>query len=238
MALARLIRDGEAQRYLAEVCPQAGFALCAHQDGLKAGWDGGNDFLWAHGSPFEAIGGWPAWRAVGAEARAILRGALLAHPWYNLEAALRAWGQQLLTFGTGSGLGADIWATIPLRERIQARFPADYPALLSARQYLTHLHLRPLSLFHQTVLAAFMLAGLWQLARGWRLSTPAAALLFLVTIGAVVNGGITAIFSNPDDRYQARLVWLFIPAVFFLWVQSGRLRGGREKSNGHLGSLC
>jgi len=60
----------------------------------------------------------------------------------------------------------------------------------------------------------------------------------LVTIGAVVNGGITAIFSNPDDRYQARLVWLFIPAVLFLWVQSGRLRGGREKSNGHLGSLC
>jgi hypothetical protein len=58
MALGRLIRDGEAQRYLAEVCPQAGHRLCAHRDGLQSGWDGANLFLWGRDSPFGRIGGW------------------------------------------------------------------------------------------------------------------------------------------------------------------------------------
>lgn len=229
MALARLIRDGEAQRYLSEVCPQAGFLLCDHIEELKSGWDGANQFLWGRGSPFDLIGGWSAWREVGDEARAIVAGAILAHPWYNLRAALRGWGQQLLSFGTGSGLGADIWHVAPLKETVQERFPAEAEALVQARQYRTDLDLSRLSALHRVVLALFMLAGAVQLLRCRRLPSPAAAFLLLVMLAALVNGGVTAVFSNPDDRYQARLVWLFIPALIFLAAQAPQGRAQREE---------
>jgi len=223
MALARLIRDGEAQRYLAEVCPQAGYKLCDHVAELETGWDAANIFLWVHGSPFEKIGGWPAWREVGTEARQIIRGTLLTHPLDNLVAALHTWGEQLVTFGTGSGVGAAIWQETRLKDTVQELFPLDGNAVGEARQYRTDLDLSGLSRVHQTVLAIFMLAGLALLLRHRRLESPTAAFLLLVVLAALVNSGVTAIFSNPDDRYQARLVWLFIPALIYL-LASGRKR--------------
>jgi hypothetical protein len=147
-----------------------------------------------------------------------VRGAWLTHPWWNLAAALRAWGQQLLTFGSGSGVGADIWRVTSLAATVRQHFPGEADALAQAIQYRTDLDLRPLSRLHQGVLGLFLLAGVWLWVRHRRLANPAAAWLGLLILAALVNAGVTAIFSNPDDRYQARLVWLFIPAVLFLYT--------------------
>lgn len=223
MALARLIRDGEAQRYLREVCPQAGYRICDYQDQLFAGPDGANDFLWRRGSAFEQMGGWQAWGTIGPEARQILLGAWLAHPGSNLRAALGNWLEQLVRFGTGSGMGQDIWHAAPLRDVVQHYFPSEIARQTAARQYVEDLRLKGLSLVHQTTIGLAMALGLILALRNRGPSTPASRFFWLLVLTTLTNAAVTGIVSNPDDRYQARLVWLFVPALWFLW--SARRRG-------------
>lgn len=210
MLLARLIRDGEAQAYLKEACPQAGYRLCPYVDELKPGWNGANDFLWGWGSPINRIEGWKHWRSFGREARTIALETVKARPVENLAAGLRAWGQQLAVFGTGSGLGRDIWNAAPLLDVLKQRFPRDFHAYTSARQY-AGIELGPVSVFHRIVLAGFMLAAL-ELAVTRR-RNGLGRMLAVVILALLVNAAVAGIISNPDDRYQARLAWVLVPAV-------------------------
>lgn len=220
MALARLVRDGEAQRYLAEVCPEADYWLCEFQDQLKAGPNGANDFLWLPTSPFEAMGGWYVWREIEPEARQIVLGTWLAHPFSNLRTALFTWMEQLTRFGTGggSGIGQDIWAIAPLEDTILSCLPQERERLTQARQYREDLDLTPLANGHQALIALAMVLGLILALRHGRLTHPAVLFFWLVVLATLANAAITGIVSNPDERYQARLVWLFVPALWFLWA--------------------
>jgi len=233
MALARLVRDGEAQRYLADVCPDASLRLCSVRDQLPTGWSAANEFLWVRGSPFEQVGGWGEWKALGEEGKRIVIGAWRSYPLENLGAALRDWGQQLATFGTGSGLEENIWAVAPIERAVEERFPADKAAMEAGRQFNGTLELGAWDRLHRLVLTAASLAALLLLLAPDRRDT-AWALLLLVIVAALVNSAVTAIFSNPDDRYQARLVWLLLPLVLaqlmraealawnpLIWLRSG-----------------
>ncbi len=210
MALARLIRDGEAQIYLRQACPEAGYSLCPYVDQLVAGPNGANDFLWDQRSPFYRVEGWKYWQSFGAEARTIVWQTLSARPVENLEWAVRDWGEQLITFGTGAGLVPKLWEATEVQRQY---FPAESERYLTARQYAGQLDLSGLNRLHVAVLGAAMVLGVVLALRDLRTADRVAQMLWLLIAATLVNAAITAIFSNPDDRYQARLVWLFVPAV-------------------------
>jgi len=209
MALGRLIQDGEAQIYLRRVCPQAAYSLCPYVDELHAGEHGANDFLWGQSSPFYKVNGWEHWQRFAPEARAIVIGTLRTRPLENLRAAFYSCLRQFTTFGTGSGLVPGLWEATNVQ---LAYFPDQGPSYLAARQY-SGFDLSALSQLHVVVLSLFMLGGLvlalTPLGPGGHMRK---LLLFLV-VAALTNAAVTAVFSTPDDRYQARLVWLFVPVV-------------------------
>lgn len=211
MLLARLVRDGEAQAYLREACPQAAYRLCPYVAELTPGWNGANDFLWGWGSPINKIEGWQNWRSFSQEARTIVHEAVKARPVENLLAALNAWAEQLATFGTGSGLGREIWGAAPLLDVLQQRFPQDFAAYTAARQY-AGIRLDAVSGLHRIVLGVFMVTALLLAVIYPRRDVVGQVLIVLVA-AALANAAVTGIVSNPDDRYQARLVWVFVPAV-------------------------
>lgn len=228
MMLARLIRDGEAQAYLREACPQAAYRLCPYVDELKPGWNGANDFLWGWGSPINKIEGWQNWRSFSQEARTIVRETVQARPMENLFAALNAWAEQLATFGTGSGLGHEIWGAAPLLDVLKQRFPQDFTAYTSARQY-TGIRLDAVSGLHRIVLGVFMIAALL-LAAVYPRRDAVEQVLMVLVVAALANAAVSGIVSNPDDRYQARLVWVFVPAVLcaLLSWPKGRMPADRS----------
>jgi len=209
MALGRLIQDGEAQIYLRRDCPQTAYALCPYVDELRAGERGANDFLWGQDSPFYKIKGWEHWQRFAPEAREIVIGTLRTRPLENLRAAFYSWVRQLVTFGTGSGLVPGLWEATNVELEY---FPAQGLSYLAARQY-NGFDLTEVSRLHVVVLTLFMLGGLALALAGLRRGGRMDRLLLLLVVAALVNAAITGVLSAPDDRYQARLVWLFVPVV-------------------------
>jgi hypothetical protein len=209
MALARMIQDGQAQPYLRQVCPQAGYSLCPYVGELRSGERGADDFLWGQGSALYKVKGWERWRSFAPEARQIVLGSLWTHPLDNLGAALGSWLHQLRTFGTGSGLEPHLWEATSVELQY---FPGQVSCYLTARQY-RGIDLSTLSRVHQGLLSLFMLLGLGLTLWGLRRGDPLDRILLLLVVATLVNAAITGVISTPDDRYQARLVWLFVPVV-------------------------
>jgi hypothetical protein len=209
MALARLIQDGQAQPYLRQVCPQAGYSLCPYVSELRAGERGAEDFLWKQDSPFYKVKGWERWRSFAPEARQIVLGSLWTRPLENLRAALGSWLHQLLTFGTGSGLEPHLWEATNVELQY---FPGQASCYLTTREY-QGMDLSTLSRVHQMLLDLLMLLGLLLALLGLRRGDPLDRVLLLVLMATLVNAAITGVVSTPDDRYQARVVWLFVPVV-------------------------
>jgi len=114
-----------------------------------------------------------------------------------------------VTFGTGSGLVPGLWEATNVELEY---FPAQGLSYLAARQY-NGFDLTEVSRLHVVVLTLFMLGGLALALAGLRRGGRMDRLLLLLVVAALVNAAITGVLSAPDDRYQARLVWLFVPVV-------------------------
>ena len=213
--LARLVQDGLAKRTLDLLCPDPELKLCAYKDRLPAT---ANDFLWGDSEAFAALGGWLGSRE---EAERILWASVKLFPVEHLESALRLSAQQFMSFSTGDGLEpqAEPWVVI------EQHFPGDFPRYAAARQQSDRLH--PAWLFRQHLrLAALALCFLpllgWAAWRSGRFRDCAG--LALIASALLANAVICGALSNPNDRYQSRMVWLAVLALALAIADFG-LRG-------------
>jgi hypothetical protein len=210
--LARLQADGPAARVIRDRCPDAGWYLCAFADRLPMDSD---DFLWRSDSPVNrAPDGTPRFLGgalLSAEAGAIVRETLRAHPIEVARAMLGNALRQLVTAGAGDTLVNDHLAAA-VRPRIAEAFPprelAAFDASLQARGLLPAA-IAPILPIHAPVLllgAALALAALW---RGDSLRR---RLIIGLLIGVAANAFATGALSKPHQRYEARILWL-VPVV-------------------------
>jgi hypothetical protein len=202
--LARLVQDGLAKRTLDRLCPDAKLKLCAHKDALPAT---ANDFLWGDSAAFAALGGWLGSKE---EADRVIAASLRLFPLEHAASAAKLSLLQLVSFSTGDGLEsqAEPWVVI------EAQFPADFPLYVGARQQTGRLPLAFINRHHMPLAAlAVCLTPLlgWAAWRQKRYRESAG--LMLITCALLANAAICGALSNPNDRYQSRMVWL---AVFAL----------------------
>jgi hypothetical protein len=202
--LARLIYDGPAKQYLADVCPGAGFVLCSYQQDFSGNSD---TFLWQPNAPLAALKA--ARGEIGAldEASAIVSGTLRRYPTEVAAAAARNAARQFFSVATRITdcpcLGGKIGHVIP------ELFPGE------AKQYGASLQNRgeiPWPILTRIDLVALIASGaalgfVLLRAPAW-LSGEAGRLLALITWALVVNATLMGMLSGVTDRYQARLIWL------------------------------
>ncbi len=212
--LARLTMDGLAKRTLDELCPTMDLKLCPFKDRFPPT---ANDFLWDHQAIAKRVA--PSWRSLDPEARLIIRESLRRFPLQHAWTALLLTGDQLSRFRTGDGLVKDVsWI---VADSLQRYYPNDRERFRASRQR-AGIDFDAINMLHVPVAAAGQLGLLAVLWLAWRRRE---RLTFGLAVGLVLaflgNAFICGALSNPNDRYQARIVWL---AVFASVVGAARLR--------------
>ncbi len=202
--LARLVQDGLARQTLNRLCPDRELTLCAVKDHLPVT---ANDFLWGDSEAFARIGGWLDSKR---EADRIIGASLRLFPLEHLASAATLSSQQLVSFSTGDGLEsqAEPWGVI------EAYFPADLPSYEAARQQTGRLPLAGINLLQVPLAAASMALLPWLALLAWRRERwREAAGLMLIGAALLGNAVICGVLSNPNARYESRMVWLAVFAA-------------------------
>jgi hypothetical protein len=212
---ARLLQDGIVARYLDEHCPDPAIPLCAYRDELPASAD---DWLWGN-SPLGALGGWEKFEPQG---RRIIFETIMSYPFMHIRTAAQAAAEQLVTLATGEGLGSkDNWHVLRV---MQQYAPDTMTAFAASRQEHDALDFSMVNVVHVPVaLAATAMLPVFIVLyrrRNPQLSLLAATVLFAL----MTNAAICGIFSNPNARYQSRIVPLaaLIAAIVLLELWKAR----------------
>jgi hypothetical protein len=206
-ALAHLVEEEAAQRYLDRVCPVRRYALCAERAELRADMDW---FMWSATGP----------RARSAQAMArgdstflreapLIVAGTLRQEWPTVLArALGDAAEQLGTFGIHPGEHGFSASVAASMERIG---PGTARAYRASRQVNGALPVGAATKLHYVAVGAALLALVWSLPRmGGSRYRPFRVLIATVFLGLVINAGVMASLSTVHPRYQSRVVWLVV----------------------------
>jgi hypothetical protein len=215
--VGRIAENGILGDVLRARCPTAGWRLCAYQDRFPMTT---NDFAWSNASPLYLTGGWTD-ENMG-EFRDILRASLGTPAWvarHAREAAVASAKQLALASPTrwiGPLRDESFWVVIQLRRWL----PERYPAYDRAAQHRGTLRLRWLDSLQWVAVAASVLALVGAAASRPTRERAGIAWPFAVLLvaGTIANAVVCASLSNPQDRYQYRVVYLAGIAAITVWA--------------------
>ena len=213
----RLVQDGIVARYLADRCPDPAIRLCAYREQLPTGAD---EWLWSYESPLHKLG-W--WRGYEPEAQRIIGDTLLMYPWAHAKAGVKATWDQLVTLNTGEGMHS--------RDNAHAAGTLSQFVPDAAAQFATSRQQRDAFDFiivnavqaPLAMMATIALPFLVLLDRFRRVKPATSTLAFTIFLALIGNAAISGFFSNPNNRYQNRVVWL-APFVLAIAVVNERRR--------------
>lgn len=212
----RLVRDNIVSRYLDEHCPNPELRLCEFRAQIPGTAD---DWLWWGDSPFYKLGGW---RGFEPEAHKIILQTLRFYPVAHLEAAVTDSLQQLVTLATGEGINPDNnWHA----EWMLSQYaPDSMPRFRAAGQQHGQFDFSAINAVQVPValIATGLLPLLFLLMR--KRERPVAALALTVLAALLANAAICGIFSNPNARYQSRIVPLATLTVMMALLDRRRVR--------------
>ncbi|HYB10609.1 MAG TPA: hypothetical protein VEJ16_13145 [Alphaproteobacteria bacterium] len=214
LTLGLLVQDGLAKQYLDEVCRKPGPdkpRLCMARNRLP---DNANAFIW-HDPDFWKLGGWSG---IEGEAHRIVDGCLSRYPFTYAWTSVKLMFSQLAMVETGDGM-------TPMQHfighAIRDYYPREMTAFSNARQQADIDFSAANSVQVPAEIASFILLFplIWFAWRQRdRLSLTVASLVLLALLG---NAFVCGALSNPNDRYQNRIVWV---AILTLGVGGLRLK--------------
>lgn len=228
--LGRLVQDGIAQRFLDDNCKRGDeYKLCAMSGKLPKT---ANVFLWEWGgAPVKIYGNW---EKMVPEARKIVEKSIRDYPWLHVKAAVALTVEQLVRFKTGDAIENKMeWL---LTDTLKRYYPDDRKAwLASAQMSKAGIDFEAINRFQVPVQALLQVmligAAVFAIRRGDRLLS---ALAMLVVVALFGNAFICGALSNPNDRYQNRIVWLAF-VVLAVGVQRARSLTPGGKGQGENG---
>lgn len=226
---ARFLADGPGTDYLKTHCPQAGFAICAYRDRppLSA-----PAFLWAT-APGQGIYllASPAERAAMAtQDKAFALAVLRAYPLQQGWMILRNSGEQLLSFDS-TLLNYECGKAEPCGFALP---PVDRARLLHSLGGRALWPQRLIGIVHYSAVGLALIVLLVWATKGRRGRFSGAERDILIWIamaaaGMTINAVLGGAISEPQTRYQARIIWL-LP---FLALLAGLLWRRRASSTGN-----
>lgn len=227
---ARFLADGPGLDYVRKHCPGSGFAACAYRDRPKVVV---GLFLWSlePGKGAYMIADAEQRRALSTQDKALAWAVLRTHPVEQSGRILYNGWRQLLRFDidtldTKCAGKPRCWSSLPSHERAtlfaspggRGQWPEQ---LLAALHYLT----AGLSLL---LLIAWLTTDAWRGGEGVEdLVLWCVLLAFAMMLNALLGGGV----SDPQPRYQARIIWL-LPFVAMLAGLLWRRRHALARADG------
>ena len=217
--LGRLLEDGMLGKILAEECPRRDWQLCNFRNELPTYAEA---FIWDANSPLWKLGDADDPR-MRREVASIIARSVLDHPFEHLGRAATLTVEQF--FDTGVGGSMEPIESSHARWTLMRYASWALPRHDAARQQVETIDLTWWSDWVATPVAVTASVLLPMLAvfrwrQHCRQEALLATMLFLVLVG---NAAICGVISSPNDRYQARLVWL-APLAIGLTTQSTRRR--------------
>jgi hypothetical protein len=211
--LARLVEDGPAKDYLSKECPAANFLLCKFVNDMPMP---AARFLWWDNGPVKNLGG-P--QAISAEAGIIVSGALRQEPlrfvWMSLGHTLR----QLVLFRMDEvrdfSTRSKGWWNCAADTKVY--LPGEYTGLVQSRQSNAGLGMDTLFFLQvlTVVVTGVLLVVLVCTNPQLRVERRFRELAWLILVTLLANAAICGALSEPDARYQSRVIWL-LPLFFFM----------------------
>lgn len=200
--LANLIEQGPAREYLKEVCPGAGYKICADVERLPSTADA---FLWR--GTFERLGGFAGMRE---EAGQIVAETIRTRPGAVAAAGMKSVVDAVSTRAPGAELHPIAENTAPLLFVLGVKFGQQavdaYEASAQARDVVPRQLLKTIDMVVFPMSSVFVV-GAWLLS--WRdRRSVTFSLGAMVLAGIVANLLLCALVSGVHDRYQARVTWL------------------------------
>jgi hypothetical protein len=199
LSFGRMLQDGIVTRFLADRCPDPRFRLCEYRNELPLDADA---FFW--GNPvFIKLG---RFAGLGREMQAIALESLIDYPLLQLESAVLDTAKQIVDVRTGEGVLNTVWHTYAI---IGHYTPGALAQMKAAHQQRGELHFETVNALHYPLglIAILMLPTLIVICRTRRFAA-VRDLALAVAIAVVANAAVCGVFSNPHDRYGARIVWL------------------------------
>jgi hypothetical protein len=199
LSFGRMLQDGIVKKYLDEHCPDPALRLCAHKDELPTDAD-----MWFWGSDlFNKLG---RFAGMDSEMETIATRSVIAYPALQAKAAAVAAVRQLLEVRTGEGIVNYLPHTRGIIERY---LPDAVPSMMAARQQKADISFTEINWidYPAGLLAMALLPVIIVFARGERFRRTR-ELAGFITIAILGNAVVCGVFSNPHDRYGARIVWL------------------------------
>ena len=197
--LARVLVDGPGRWYLQRHCGHSALVLCGQ---LKDVPDDAEEFLWGdHGwvnaSP-------EVQKELRREETTVVFGALREYPREQLRICAAHFWEQLLSYGVYS-YDANAW----MLANFDASLPGKATEYKRSRQAQSSLNEEFFSTVQDwAVLVSLLVIGLWAIIGRRLWSQHLAGLTAVVIFVVLANAAITGNFSNVEDRYQARVIWL------------------------------
>jgi hypothetical protein len=199
LSFGRMLQDGIVTKYLDEHCPDPRFKLCDYKDELPLDADA---FFW--GNPvFNKLG---RFAGLGQEMQTLAFNSLAAYPLLQIKSVVLDTAKQIVDVRTGEGVLNTIWHTYAIIERYT---PGAVPAMKAARQQRGEVSFTAINALHYPLglLAILALPVLMVALRRQRFA-PVRDLALTVSFAVLANAAVCGVFSNPHDRYGARIVWL------------------------------
>jgi hypothetical protein len=199
---ARNIQDGVAKKTLDHLCPDPIIKLCAFKDSLPKTT---NDYLWGPNPAFFAVGGWNGSRE---ESARLVSAGLRLFPLDHLKAAFNLSLEQLFMLRSLDGIHAQYGLVWVYMERY---FPKEFSAYGKAVQQQDVLPREGINLLHEPLGLLATFGSLLIVYIAWKQRRLRLAALFAVIAIAVFgNAVVCGALSNPNHRYQSRIVWLAV----------------------------
>ncbi len=207
--MARVIGDGPGRWYLENNCAHLNWIVCKSVGNLP---ENSDVFLWSEGGVWQSCSDRECDTLVREEMPLVL-GTLRAYPGEQFARSMgNAW-DQLSQFGVRD-LDAVDWLAAEMGRAI----PTEKSSYEASRQRRNGLSLKFFTdlQFWVVVIALGLIAGCALLLRGrmpMRLVELSVSMIAMVLANALVTG----VMSMPDDRYEARVIWM-IPFIAALCV--------------------
>ena len=223
---ARVVVDGPGTEYLKARCPEAGFTLCRFVDRLPAA--DTDKFLWSHepadGGVF-ALSDPDARRSLSDEQFRFVLAVFRFDPVGEIAAVLK---DTLLQIGSVSLLKYNYDAA--MRDAFSTQMPPRYVAAEErTKAWSGTLPVISISVIVITVTLAsliYLLRALISFDSRSADERDLRRLSVIVILGILANDFACGALSEPDERYQARLIWLLPLAAGLIFQQ--RWQSGRR----------
>jgi hypothetical protein len=212
--MARVIVDGPGRWYLQQHCGEVKLTICDYVHEIRDG-IGTDDFLWERHGIWE--GASPATKEqLRAEETAFVLGAVRTYPREELAIAAGNFWEQLTSFALW-GYGPDP----SILEAFDRALPGARLRYLQTQQARGALPSEFSSTAQNWMVAtALGLIVTISVYRRLHLSQRLAGLTVIIVSITVANAFVTGVFSNVEDRYQSRVIWL-LPLLAGLFVLEG-----------------